>query len=281
VKTDNTSIEFVGLANRNGYLGKLRSEPFEAQDLEGARRMVYQLMMSILSNTALELDIPMHVYQIETTEVRTGTILRNLMFPHWDSPTRPRLAPVLEQDFRIYASMYREALSSNSSVYRFLCLFKIIEAIFARRVRLAREARRKGESFSRAPEMIPENPDARVAWLNGIFLVPRDWHPLALEAIFVEKSIGRDVPFIRKEFLAPLRDRVAHALYGRSGELPMFADEALHVDEIDYWLPLTKCIVRRMIKNEFPDLFLSEASATRDPGPSAAVTSASAQLRRK
>jgi hypothetical protein len=182
VRTDNTSIEFVGVPNRNGYLGKLRSEPFEAQDLEGARRMVYQLMMSVLSNAALELDIPMHVYQIETTEVRTGTILRNLMFPHWVPPTRPKLAPAMEQDFRIYASMYREALNSNSSVYRFLCLFKVIEAIFARRVRLAREARRRGESFSRPPEMIPENPDGRVAWLNDIFLA--GWRRAALALRF-------------------------------------------------------------------------------------------------
>jgi hypothetical protein len=27
--------------------------------------------------------------------------------------------------------------------------------------------------------------------------------------------------------------------------------------EVYKWLPLTKCIVRRMLKNEFPDEFLS------------------------
>ena len=33
-----------------------------------------------------------------------------------------------------------EALNSNSSVYRFLCLFKIIEGIRVRRLRLGKEA---------------------------------------------------------------------------------------------------------------------------------------------
>lgn len=254
---DNTSIDFLALANKNGFLGKLRSEPFEAQDLVSARRSAYRLMSTVLSNWALQYDIPMYIHQMDTTELLTGTVLRNLTLPHLELATVPRLSPDLEQDLRIYSSMYREALSSNSDVYRFLCLFKMIEAIFARRVRLERKAHREGQVFSRPPEIVPLDPAERAPWLNALYLHPRSWHPQALDVIFVQRSLGRNVACITTEFLRPLRDRVAHALYGRSGELPVYADEALHVDEVAFWLPLTKCIVRRMLKNEFPDAFLA------------------------
>jgi hypothetical protein len=36
----------------------------------------------------------------------------------------------------------------------------------------------------------------------------------------------------------------------------MSADELLHIREVNYWLPLAMCIVRRMMKNEFPRQFL-------------------------
>lgn len=114
VRTDeNTSIDFVALENKNGFLGKLRSEPFEASDLVSARRVAYRMMCPVLSSWALEYDIPMYVHQIDTTELRTGTLLRNLTLPHLELATVPRLSPHLEQDLRIYSSMYREALSSN------------------------------------------------------------------------------------------------------------------------------------------------------------------------
>jgi hypothetical protein len=35
------------------------------------------------------------------------------------------------------------------------------------------------------------------------------------------------------------------------------ADEALHIARVLQWVPLTKCMVRGMLKNEFPDEFLS------------------------
>ncbi len=40
-------------------------------------------------------------------------------------------------EFRLYASLYREALNSLSLRYQFLCYYKIAEGISARRGRLA------------------------------------------------------------------------------------------------------------------------------------------------
>jgi hypothetical protein len=33
-------------------------------------------------------------------------------------------------------------------------------------------------------------------------------------------------------------------------------DEALHLAKMSHWLPLLKCVVQRMLKNEFPDEYL-------------------------
>jgi hypothetical protein len=77
-----------------------------------------------------------------------------------------------------------------------------------------------------------------------------------LEEIFVSGTIGRTFGFIVETFLRPLRVKIAHALSEPSGELTMSADELLHMREVNHWLPLTMCIVRRMMKNEFPEQFL-------------------------
>lgn len=39
-------------------------------------------------------------------------------------------------------------------------------------------------------------------------------------------------------------------------EVTLSADEALHLAKVSHWLPLLKCGVRRMLKNEFPNEYL-------------------------
>jgi len=46
----------------------------------------------------------------------------------------------ISQEFRKYASYYREGLASNSLNYQFLCFYKIIEGIRKRRHRLTTTA---------------------------------------------------------------------------------------------------------------------------------------------
>ena len=92
--------------------------------------------------------------------------------------------------------------------------------------------------------------------LNAIFSIRPVWDDMALEQIFVSGTVGRTFGHIVENFLRPLRVNIAHALSDPSGELTMSADELLHVREVNKLLPLTKCIVRRMLKNEFPTQFL-------------------------
>jgi len=51
---------------RGGYLGQLRSEPFEAENFYDAEQKAQPPLLSILSNWSIHLDIPLYVAQTES-----------------------------------------------------------------------------------------------------------------------------------------------------------------------------------------------------------------------
>jgi hypothetical protein len=135
-------------------------------------------------------------------------------------------------------------------------LFKIIEGIRNRRKRNQRKAQKEHAPFALPVEVVPATPDSFVPWLNAIFQFRPRWDAMALETIFRPEAIGKPFEEVFEQFLNPLRNRIGHALTLGPKELMVPADELLHNQEIGNWLPLAKCIVRRMLKNEFPTQFL-------------------------
>jgi len=255
-ETEDGHFEFIGLPNRRGYLGKIKSRPFRAGDLMDAARKCYRALASSLSQWSAELDIPLHVFQVESKELRTGNTQMSIVTAFREAPLAIRPNAHLEREFRGYASLYREALSSTA-VYQFLCFFKIAEAILARRKRLERHAKREGKDFSRPDEVVPGDPGQFVSWLRALFHIQRDWDEMSLESIFQSEARGKRCSDVIDSVLKPLRDKIGHALGLLQGEeLTLSADELLHTEEVNRWLPLTKCIARRMMKNEFPSEFL-------------------------
>lgn len=254
--TNDGDFEFTGVPNDKGFLGKVVSEPFEANSFYDAELKAYRALAATLSNLSIHLDIPLHVCQTESQEVRTAAIRYSILTPYFDSPFA--IVPTLQMqaEFRGYASLYREALNSNSGVYGFLCFFKIIEAVRVRRARFALAEKKAGNIFARPVEDIPVASDF-LPWLNALLPVRPDWGSMELDAIFPVEARGRRIGWVVAEILSPLRHNIAHALLSSSGALGMSADEMLNTREIDKWLPLTKCIARRMLKNEFPAEFLA------------------------
>jgi hypothetical protein len=57
-----------------------------------------------------------------------------------------------------------------------------------------------------------------------------------------------------KEIVEPLRDRLAHAITATT-ELPKSDDDVTHSEEIQKWLPVLRCVVRMMLRNDFPTEF--------------------------
>jgi hypothetical protein len=74
--------------------------------------------------------------------------------------------------------------------------------------------------------------------------------------MFPSESKGKRLMHLVVTELAKLRDEIAHSIM-RSGELSLSADDLIKIQRVNKWLPLTRCIARRMLKNDFPTQFLS------------------------
>jgi hypothetical protein len=160
------------------------------------------------------------------------------------------------KEFRSFAALYREALNSNTPPFQFLCYYKILEGIRARRNRLIEEARTTGSAIPRAPrQVVPSEPAEFIPWLNAVYGVGRPWDFIMLESIFVQEARGKKFNQIMDDNLRPMRDRIAHAVLD-GAEMTLSADEDLDVREIYKWLSLMKCIARHMLKSDFPNEFL-------------------------
>jgi hypothetical protein len=100
-------------------------------------------------------------------------------------------------------------------------------------------------NLSRAQEF--ESGFARLT-LRALFYGRPEWDPMSLDEIF-PKVLGKKVSRLLDADLRPVRVKIAHAILA-SGEPTLMADEGLDIQRATKWLPLTKCIVRRMLKNE-------------------------------
>jgi hypothetical protein len=255
--TEDGMFTFTGYPNSRGFLGKLVSSSFKALDRQDAKRKAYRAIASSLSHWSIHLDIPLEIYQVATLEVATGNTQMSLTNPFLEAPLALTPTAEMKPYFRGYAGLYREALSSSSRVYRFLCLYKIIEGLLARRIRLQREAKKRGVALVFPVEVLPSSASEIARWLDAIFPIRRKWDDMALESAVPPEARGKEFAAIIDGTLDPLRDNIAHALASKAGELTMSADELFHTEQVNKWLALAKCIVRRMLKNDFPAEFLS------------------------
>jgi hypothetical protein len=255
--TPHGAFEFTGFPNERGFLGKVVSNPFQAADRYDAERRAYDALVPSLSNWSVHLDIPLEVQIMETMEMRTENVGIRIVQPFLEAPFAVEATPPpYDSEFAHYASMYREALNSNSSVYRFLCLFKIVEGIRVRRARLGKEAGGDREKCVRPMERIPNDDESARTWLNAIFPIHREWDGLTLSQMFPPESRGKNLTHLVQTELTNLRDQIAHSIM-RSGELSLSADDLVQIQRVNKWLPLTRSIARRMLKNDFPKQFLS------------------------
>jgi len=255
--TEDGNFVFTGFPNDRGFLGKIISEPFVASNRQDAEHKAYRAVLPSLSNWSINLDVPLDVVQRETEELSTGNIQTNILTSFLEAPFAVAPAVNLQADFRGLASLYREALISNSQIYTFLCFYKITEAVQARRKRMLRAAKRGGNPYQLPQEKLPSSDPEVVTWLNGIFPVRPDWDAAALQFAIPSEVRGMEMQDVIGTHLKPLRDNIAHALTTNAGDLTLSSDELLHSQQVSHLLPLIKCVVRRMLKNDFAAAFLT------------------------
>lgn len=252
---------FTGFPNGKGLLGKVESEPFEADHFGDAALKAHHAIATAFSAMAVHLDVPVHVYQMDVIEMRTGSLRLSVRAPFRD--VVGWIPPIDEasEEQRKYASLYREALNSNSSNYQFLCLYRVIEGLRERRSRLrgqaAVEAKARGENPPSYPEeRIPTERPEQVAWLDSLYPSPQRWDDMALDSVFLGEVVGRRIRNLidKGEELHKLRNKIAHAVLD-SGEPMISIDNGPDIDEVEKWLPLTKFVARHLLKDAFPDMF--------------------------
>jgi hypothetical protein len=262
-QTDAGAFVFDGKPNANGYLGKLVSGPFDAQNFDEAIKRAYHAVAPSLSNWSAHLDVPLDVAQVDATELRTGAARALVITAPLEVSFAVEGEPKLGSEFLYYAGLYREALNSNSSAYRFLCLYKIIEGVRLRRNRLAEAALASGQERQQFEfEQVPAETTKLPAWLNAIYGV-RTWSQQNLDQVLPLDVRGWRFPRIIHTRLTPLRNEVSHGILD-GGEPGMSIDDMLKLDRVNLLLPLTRTIARRMLKNSFRDQFMRHLPEPED-----------------
>lgn len=257
-RNENGYFEFTGTANKKGFLGKLTSKPFTAKDRHHAEEIAYRAVAPSLSDFSLHLDIPLEVAQVETKELATHNVHISFTAPSIEVPFAVNATSTMNPEYRGIASLYREAMNTNSPVYQFLCFFKIIEAVRARRKRLEREAKKKGSTYVPPLEVLPVTHSEIKKWLDGLFYARPEWDLMALDTAVPTDLRGKTFDDVVEHTLNPVRVNAAHALFLDAGnELTMSSDHLLDSRRITQLIPLTKCIARRMLKNDFSGDFLN------------------------
>ena len=147
--------------------------------------------MPVLSNLTLRWDVPLTIYQIDVKEVRTGVLRIANRNPFSEVTLRGQFVANISPELRAYGAIYREAITTESVPYQFLCFFRLIESMQARRTRLSREASRRGETYTMPVEIYPRTQAEGVGFLNSAFPVkPSQWDQMTLDSILGSRSVG-------------------------------------------------------------------------------------------
>jgi hypothetical protein len=255
--TSDGIFEFYGVPNSRGCLGKIIAETVSAENFHDAERKAWAAICPALSAVSLHLDIPFQVDQVDIVERRTGAFMLKVLLAYRNVGLG--IGSVLNgsPEFRFHASLYREAINNAAPLYQFLCLYKIIDAIYARRQRILRELKFQTPPRVLLTETVPNDPTQFKVWMDCIFPQPArlSWQPMHFESVFRTDVRGKEFTDIATAYLTPIRNRIAHAITGTS-ELGFSIDDVSELQTVLHWLPLVKCIVRRMLRNEFPDEFM-------------------------
>lgn len=244
------SYQIVGLPDKQGFLGKLVAE-LEAESAAGAEQEAYGSLAPFLSAWSMNADIPIHVETIQVTDLKTQVSTLRVVTPHFEMNFPGGQQPFFQDEFCQYASIYREGLNSNSPFYRFLCFYKIIESVIAKRGREAAAKKAAGQDPRRAYETIPEKREDILPLLKRLYPWRDSWDEMALRHIFPDEVLGQKVTGIREKHFRRLRLGIAHALLDK-GEITVILDKIEYVQAVDKWLPLCRICARWMLLSDFP-----------------------------
>lgn len=251
------TIVYTGLPNAQGFLGKITTDTIPARDFQDAENTAYEGIAPCLSAWSLHLDIPVNIESTQISEIATHAATLRVRAPSLGmNGPQGGVSPLYseESEFGHYASLYREALNSNSAFYRFLCFFKIIESILSRRARIDGNRKRAGERVTRVPARVPQTTEELVRLLKTLYPWRSSWDEMALRQLLPSEAQGKKIGYVKDQLFNPLRLGIAHALL-KTGEVRVTLDKGSHIQLVNKWLPLARLLARATICGEFPEYF--------------------------
>ncbi|AXQ30893.1 hypothetical protein D0B54_20390 [Solimonas sp. K1W22B-7] len=187
-----------------------------------AKHLFLKALTPFLDHLSFLANIPLHIVRVGCLDTVHHIESVDYVGPHANVQLNPHASSMEEELIPVYA-LYREAKNNPSSLYKFLCYYKILEGIYkSLRPALMSRAKDKGISIAMHKEVVPKLHD-----------------PLPDHAELEERQIKE---VFNGRFREDFRNQAAHFLLGEG--LPLNVSDSEIYSKFSRELPLIEVCVR-------------------------------------
>jgi hypothetical protein len=148
---------FVAKPTKSGEMGLVEFE-CDATNSHEAKQKFVEVASLGLDHLSYIYNVPMVVTTIKVFDPKHQSTYIAFSAPYKSGVIKDHDATLYIEMKSIYA-MYREAKNATSEFYRFLCFYKIMEALFGKaRGRVVRQLKAKGVAINTANDLVPDDP---------------------------------------------------------------------------------------------------------------------------
>ena len=183
--------EFVFIHNNSNELSCIKFSCTACSPQE-AKSFFHEAVMPFIDNISYKSNCPIHVPLISCEDVDNRFSTINYTSPYKKVRLNPHESRFNERMIPVYA-LFREAKNTDSSYYKFLCFYKILEGIYKHlRPELFKKAKEHNIDVQGQKELVPDHPELQ------------RFHP---------EYVGKPIKtFFDNEFQKEFRDSIAHFL---------------------------------------------------------------------
>ena len=247
-------IEVEGIPNKEGRLAQCVVE-ISARSFTEVDQRAFGAVSGFFSTLAFEIDVPVRLGQLNIEQTSTQNASMTYTCPYPDVHLTAAGTDLSQNPYvQSLLSLYREGINSNRMNYQFLCWYKIVEGINWERTKelSAQPATGKKVLALKISESLPHTKEEMRKLVADTFplldpsgLKDERWHHLAPDEV-----LGWRFNRIRQERLEEIRNKIAHMLTDKGGDLSLSPDTHSHRTEVTRWISLLRLIARIMIRNE-------------------------------
>ncbi len=210
------------------------TSPGEASD------KFYQAVLPVLDHFSYATNAPLYIDTVRVTDDKNHRTTLFVVAPFKPALMESR-ALLLSNVLRPVYAMYREARNASSDFYRFLCFFKLLEALLSTfRARLRQEAKDKGVILPSAKDLVPDHPE-----------IPTH----------LRHHIGKSIREFSDTVLTPqFRNAIAH--FETSDGLILHTSDPAHMAQYANIMLITELCVREVIGRHEREQALIDAVAS-------------------